>query len=481
MFKYEVRNQLIAIDELDTSIFSEMIDKMTLKNNKIILFHHGKKYKYFCTNCKTWHDCHHVKLKTKLKCENCNKTFEVICKRNVIRTCADFITYLQTDKENNMIIRSFFFKKKFNKEKMDFDINCFEIGRYNYDVDVGIVRYSYTSHYVVYFENEQYLEKWKKPSDSYEGVIEYINVYKKDINKIIRKRSDLKYSQLKKAIKYFDIVDYMNLYKRYNELELLFKFNCTNYIKSIAKSHIYNENFLLLLETNKKYIRYIVKYNLSAKEFEKMFELEIFDVEKVRMAAKYNVCKKDFVDSKININKLIMYLHQQKQQCNMYNDYLGLCNYLGVDMKKTKNMFPNNLKQAHDELSISKSNIDNKKYEKGFIENYMKNIKYMYCDKKYIVYPVENPHELIIESINNKNCVKSYIPKVDRGDCEIFLMREINKIDKSLVTIEIIDNELNQVKAFDNGKINQSEKKFIIHWCKKKNLEYRECADVKYD
>lgn len=48
--------------------------------------------------------------------------------------------------------------------------------------------------------------------------------------------------------------------------------------------------------------------------------------------------------------KTVNYL--EKQPFSLYQDYIFMCGRLGIDISKPKNLYPKNLKEAHDELSL---------------------------------------------------------------------------------------------------------------------------------
>ena len=59
------------------------------------------------------------------------------------------------------------------------------------------------------------------------------------------------------------------------------------------------------------------------------------------------------------------------------------------------------------------------------------------------------------------NCVSSYIDKVINGECHILFLRKKDSPDKSLVTIEVRNNQIVQARRKFNDPVNEEEQKVI--------------------
>ena len=60
-----------------------------------------------------------------------------------------------------------------------------------------------------------------------------------------------------------------------------------------------------------------------------------------------------------------------------------------------------------------------------------------------------------------------YIKKYALGKCDIYYMRELSNIDKSLVTIEVRNQEVVQSRIIDNQLPTKGQQDFINKWQKK--------------
>lgn len=82
------------------------------------------------------------------------------------------------------------------------------------------------------------------------------------------------------------------------------------------------------------------------------------------------------------------------------------------------------------------------------------------------IYP-NSTQDIKDESVQQNNCVSSYIDKVIDGQCHIMFLRKKGKPNESLVTIEIRNNKIVQAKRRFNDNVTAEEQKAIDSWNKK--------------
>lgn len=70
------------------------------------------------------------------------------------------------------------------------------------------------------------------------------------------------------------------------------------------------------------------------------------------------------------------------------------------------------------------------------------------------------------EAVSQNNCVASYIQRVIDGNCHILFLRRKDNLDKSLVTIEVKNNEIVQAKRKFNDPVTEEEQDVINKWNK---------------
>lgn len=153
---------------------------------------------------------------------------------------------------------------------------------------------------------------------------------------------------------------------------------------------------------------------------------------------------------------------------NDYNDYLNISkNIYG----KIKDKYPKYLKTQHNIVSnlynIHKKLID----EKKFILVTNEYTKYEYKNNEYSIISPNSTQEVVNEGLSLHHCVSTYIPKIIENESIILFMRENDNIDDSLLTIEIKNNTINQVRGLCQRRPNKKETEFLLKWAKKYNLE----------
>lgn len=82
------------------------------------------------------------------------------------------------------------------------------------------------------------------------------------------------------------------------------------------------------------------------------------------------------------------------------------------------------------------------------------------------IYP-RTTQDIKDEAVQQNNCVASYIDRVINGQCHIIFMRDLSEPDKSLVTLEVVDNVIVQAKQRFNYDVTPKQREAIETWNKK--------------
>lgn len=173
---------------------------------------------------------------------------------------------------------------------------------------------------------------------------------------------------------------------------------------------------------------------------------------------------------------------------NLFVDYSNMCNTHKLWPYKK---FPEkqNLKLAHD--VIMQYSYEKKKAEEShnFDEAISNEIyrefielpfEQFYLNSRFTLLMPRSADDLVEESYQMRNCVRSYIPSVSAGRTYIFFLRKKTSKSSSFVTIEVNRNrELVQVKGKGNSHPDDQTKEYVIHWCKDKCIDYEDCWDLK--
>lgn len=467
-----VEDELCNLKEIDKSYFIDYINKLSVKQNALVREEKEGIYWYYCTNCKKWHKDVKCNIKTIKKCPHCNHRYEIISKRNVIPKCENYITVLETNKRNELIIRLFYFYKHYDKHEMKFNIDCFEVERINFDRDVYMKMNTFPNMgYVSHHRGGQirrdkgssiYYGKYRKYGELYP----YTNVVTKRIKKLL-KHTQFKYSCLDIVAKnHLDIHDYLIMYRKCNKLELLVKNRNFKLIEDIiSKRYVPDE-----LEYNKNF-KYL-KYDLDLFEFINASYFDLMDYNNIKIYGSLNAAENFILVEKYNknINKICHYLVDQKEQFHYYGDYLSFAYKLGYDLEDKKILYPNDLHNAHDELYKKVKYKQNEEISKKINERSKKLDKFNFNKNQLSIFPVHSQTELINESRELKHCVRSYATRVARGETNIFLIRKDGQLEKPYVTLELNDNKVIQCRGYKNNTtkpLDEKVKLFVNDWCKK--------------
>ena len=286
------------------------------------------------------------------------------------------------------------------------------------------------------------------------GYIEdkYFNLYATVINKeFIETIPKYKYSAIKEY-NYIDLLNYLRMYEKYPQTELLVKAGLSNLAtsKMILKECDKDKKFCKWLYQNKDmlnkksyYKDSIIKAYKQNKNIEEIYKFDSF---KKHFAQKDNfIVIKDFLKSGEK-EKFIHYLINQNTDGYCYTDYLNACNYLNIDMNIDKNRYPHNFNYWHnmriDQYHTEKAKKD--KEAKAKLINDFMNVanKYVSLQRNlkddYITIIAKSPQDLINEGELLQHCVgrMNYDQKFAREETLIFFIRNKQTPSIPLVTVE---------------------------------------------
>ncbi|WP_158568229.1 PcfJ domain-containing protein [Coprobacillus sp. AF33-1AC] len=485
VYKYQVENELAQMKPIDRSYFGTYLDRISLKKNKIILFKNRKENTntYYCTNCKKWHVADYkkiekIKLRDTFKCENCNHWFYTQYYHNVLKDQKYYITLIDSNERNELILRIFCFKKIYKAKEGLFDENIIEVERINLDRKICVSNRNTYKPMGSYGElYHRFLDLgWKRDKAGYHNYYNMDLVYKptKNLKKVMQNNDLYKYSCLDIAIKKkIDVLGYLNLYRKYPKIEMMMKLNCTNFIKSIAHSYYYlgYENELNKIE--KKDMNVLKKYDYTVEQYKVYKKFNIVEPVLINKARSVNALNIVNIPIPPNIKtvfykkieRIINYLYQKEYSIIDYKDYLKNCELLGMDISDKKVLFPSDPKAAHDEVESKFQNnriaINNKR-----IFEYAKELKkYIYVENKLIIRPTQSQDELINESRELHHCVRTYADNVANKETAIMFIRKKNEPNKPYVTLELQNKTVIQCRACDNHVPERSVINFVNRWC----------------
>lgn len=285
----------------------------------------------------------------------------------------------------------------------------------------------------------------------------------------------------------------------YKSFELLWKMGLHKLsinAKFFNKKGCFQERFGI----SKSFLNFMVENDINYTQYKILKLLQEPDIELINSYQKYKydylVCmkKQGYLKNKEILDKFYFYesdiikickyvplrkfLKYEKGLKNiaLYIDYLSCLKQLNYKMKSKKELFPKQLNGAHNRL-MKKIEIQEDFYTKfGVYLQFLKLSKYIYDDGKYIIFPAPSVEDLKDEGIQQNNCVaRLYLQPYIKGETEIFFIRKLNNINKSLITLEFKNGRIRQ-KELANRRFNFSQEQldFIDKW-----LGFRSFTDQK--
>lgn len=475
-YKKDIADELEAMNEFENI---DMILRYGRKRarkyyNLIIRMDNDKDYLYFCTNCQQYHIDHKINVGKLHTCPNCHTKLKIGTKRNKIDKYIDHFTYAQKNKKNEVIFRVFQYERIYDKKSMSFQENAFEIMRINVDNDVRIIRYNYVVYYTVNFKEGK--GRWKRFTDSYFKYY-YINFTYDFCNRNLKnvlKGTQFQYSCVDKVIDKVNVMDYLNIYKLFPEIEMIYKMNMFNFMRfclNNINSKKDAKDVSQFLKENKKFFKIWSGLDPDEREMTAMANLDTTDIEYARQVIKKGMKfnQQDYVDDK----KLAKYLVRANGDYSIWSDYIEFLERLEFKMNKSS-LFPSDLMKSHDKFYNKMKVLDNKEYEQDIIDFESMLRPYNYNNDKFTVRCARTVEEFMNESTEMEHCVRDYIPKVSHHQSAIFFLRENEHIDNPFVTIEIdpVNKVLLQCRTKANGEPNSDVLMFVKEWCVSRIIDY---------
>lgn len=461
--KKKYRRLLDLTDEQFTipSSFQRFIDEKEDLHNLVIKSKGGK---CWCT-C-----CHHsfvsqTKVNGFIKCPNCKNKLLVKSDRLHRYTFKDCLQLL--DKiEDKFVLRSFELYSTYYNNEVEHKITEFMRTIIDENEAFDFVSNQVHNHMgYMYVAHYQTRTSWRGRNFrwAYRDIVGMVCPYN---IKSLLKDTELRYSQLDKFISkkndYLDFIKYFTSIACRPSFEFLVKMKLYN-LAMDAYEFRTGKNFEEIFGVSKSFYPFIKKHDLT---YEQLKVLRLIKKEDIRLINKL-VHFNNLQELSRYVNLEEAYYKVLKTKSNReyeYLDYLRTCIQLGYDMKDKKILYPKDLMKEHDkvmDLIEVVKNEANDRLIKERLETLNKNI---YQNDKYIVYPASSSESLIRESRLQHNCVKSYINRYALAETDIYFMREINDVDKPLVTVEVKDKDIVQARIKYNDDPNEEQLKFLDLW-----------------
>lgn len=463
--KKDIRN---LINSMDAEFTLDKNVKKWVKNN--IFSNHNliikSKDDYYCTNChKTFYS--NVKIGRRVVCSKCKKEFLV--KSNTLKTFKYIDDFRILEFINGyFVIRGFEVMSTYNNMEMKHYIS--EYQRLIIDKDKKYLLFSNKFKIFMFgCKVNQYEKhiKWRL-HDNYNSHYYYSNglMYLGNIEEDT-KNTVYQYCNLKSSVIDYKSIDSINILQKILKspisYELLYKLGLTN-LSILCDEFNVKGSFEKRFGVPKEYLSFMVKYNITYNELKVLRVIKRKNIKLIRKLSNLNCF--DELSSKLDMIKALDNGLNTYNE-HIYRDYINFAEQLHFDMKNKRTLYPKDIIKAHDTLLKQIKDIEDKKMIEDIIKRYEELKDNTYKDKKYIIYPVPSYSDLIVESKIQNNCVRSYNYRYANKEIDLYFMRLVSNMNKSLVTIEVKDNKVVQSRIKNNHNPSKEQLSFIKKWEKK--------------
>lgn len=428
---------------------------------------------YYCTNCETEYHDKKIKIGERKKCPVCKIKSEVHRKTANPGCFEALLTLTHVNKRNELIMRTFDFKKRFDKATRTFSYEVFEIYRYNIDRNIFVKKNVKVNFWYIYYIFDP-KDKWRVTQRGCSWARD-VRLTGKIIGSSKKKnisKTKYKYACLLEVSKIWDLRQYIEVYEIFPEIEIILKMGMKEYFKDLMRFMEIRdvENVRKFLKENKRFYKIWSKVNPKSAEMQMMVDLDTYDYKfaqdalTVRYRKRQNIYASD--------RKVVNYLKKQGQDFSFWLDYVDFIQRLGISLDKNR-LFPKDLKTEHDKMSKNLKILNDEAYEDDIAEFEEMLRPYNLENKRYLIRCAKTIDELKDESNQMNHCVRNYIPKIAHHKSAVFFLREQSEKEKSLVTIEIdpVDKVLLQARRKDNAEPTSEQMFFINEWCTRRMID----------
>lgn len=267
----------------------------------------------------------------------------------------------------------------------------------------------------------------------------------------------------------YNLFEYLCKYRKEPGIEYLVKNGYSNFAKCVSVLNTNGKNFEEIFGVNKKYANVLKNSNNPRKTLKAIKEHPWCKPEDVKILEAYLLNKEN---NKYSEKDIQYFIKNKLSPYNLiiYKDYMKMAIKIGVPIEENRYRYPKNLKKAHDDVLEKYTVIVNKEKDEGIEKVAEQMKKYIWTSKKsgLCIVPAKSSEELIEESKQQHNCVRTYINDVADGKTSIFFVRKISDPNSSFVTLELKGKEIRQVYAERNTQVDENTEKFVLSW-KKRN------------
>lgn len=191
-----------------------------------------------------------------------------------------------------------------------------------------------------------------------------------------------------------------------------------------------------------------------------------------------------------NTAKLFDYIGGQPQREGFADDEIGVFLNIWADDLQNQvfvydcvvDKYPTGIDTHHRKTSNEARTVSPEQLEEYEWQAVLERTQpFEWSSKTHVIVAPHSGNDMLDEARMQSNCLAGYVPTVASGDCDIFFLRYATTPDKSLVTIEVRDKKVVQVKAACNAEADDAELEQLGLWAKEKNLTFSDSYAKKVD
>lgn len=449
--------------------WNEYLYEIEKKHNVIL----KTKNLYYCTNCQQTFTYLNKgpAIKTEHICPHCKNTYWVRSGRLRKWKRKDDVLLLNKI-DGELILRIFEMETIYNPEKQEMEHDTVEYARKIIDDDYREIRNKRVSiaqggPWVIHSIEDE--GEWRTYDGQWYESPSYGYLYIDNLESILQDTVYEKSRLWEYAKKYKDKnIDIRGLLSaaKYESFETLVEMKLYSLAEE-ARNFVCKGSFKKIFGVDKTYYEFMKKHNITREQLKILQLYPTKDIRKLKFLQKYEYVISD-IKQYTTIDNFIKYFKKKRlKDAHLYRDYLKFAKELGLDLKNKKYLFPDKLKTMHDtyekQIKIMKQEKIQKNIEKR-VKDLMDNT---FKNKEFIIFPASSVEELVDESKQQNNCVRTYAEKYSNGECDIYLMRKISNPKISVVTVEVKENRVVQKRTKNNEKTNKKQDEFLDAWQKR--------------
>lgn len=317
------------------------------------------------------------------------------------------------------------------------------------------------------------IERWRVYTGNYGLRQYYKSIYLENLNEKI-KGTVYQYAPIREAINYLILnnkkINFLKILEKakYPSFELLMKAGLYKLALDCPEKFNTKGNFEKRFGVSKEYLNFMKKHNISYDELEVLKLTKRPNMNKIQKLLKmsnFHVYDLERANEYVDLLRLEEYSKKQKDfSTHSYLDYIRNLEKLEIPLTN-KILFPENFKEAHDESVNKVKIVGNKFLNKKIQKRYKELQKNEFNNNIFFIRAAKSLADLKSEAKQQKNCVyKNYSEDYAYGDTDIYFLRELERPEKSVVTVEVLDGKIRQKYQKRNTRVTPEQNEFLEMW-----------------